>query len=249
MNKRLHIFLFIAMTAVFLSCSSDPEEVSTDSEEYKQAVSNFYVSLGASQTEEARFAFNKMNDVAEAFPDEPSVWANLGVYAMRQGNFDLAEERFSKAREIAPQNADILYLSGIFESRRGNVDEAIQYMRSALDSDPEYLRVQFSLLQELERQDDVANADEILERVQHLQETLPQNQPVLFEVARLAIKEQNLDLLKDTITRLEDYLQIWDDEPVQQFQIVQEVLDERDIAELNLELSFLRNMVEPRVKR
>lgn len=245
MNIILRSLFLVMIIGFFISCSSDPEEVSTDSETYREAVSNFYVSLGASQTEEARFAFNKMNDVANAFPEEPAAWANLGVYAMRQGNFDLAADRFSIARETAPNNPDILYLSGIFESRRGNVDEAIQYMRSALESDPDYLRVQFSLIQELERQDDVANADEILQRIQRLQEQLPGNQAVLFEAARIAAKEQNVDLLQSVITELRDFLVIWGDEASQQFNILQDVVADRDFADLSLELAFLRNIVEP----
>ncbi|MEX0661107.1 MAG: FG-GAP-like repeat-containing protein [Balneolaceae bacterium] len=244
MNKRLHIILFIAIAGAFFSCNSDPEDASTDSEEYKEAVSNFYVSLGASQTEEARFAFNKMNDVAEAFPEEPVSWANLGVYAMRQGNFDLAEERFSRARSIAPENAEILYLSGIFESRRGNVDKAIEYLRTALGSNPSHERIQFSLIQELERQDDDENADELIDRIRKLNRSLPENQAVMFEMARLAAKEQNMDLLQNTMTRLEDYLTIWGDEAQEQFNIVEEVVADRDFTELNLELAYLRNIIE-----
>lgn len=245
MNTTLRFLSIILMMSFFISCSSDPEDVSTDSEDYKEAVSNFYVSLGASQTEEARFAFNKMNDVANVFPEEPAAWANLGVYAMRQGNFDLAEDRFSRAREIAPNNADILYLAGIFESRRGNVDQAIEYMRSALESDPDYLRVQYSLIQELERQDDVANADEIVERVQQLEQELPENQVVQFELARIAAKEQNEDLLQNAINRLNDFSEYWGEEALEQLSILEEVFADRDFAELNLELAFLRNIVEP----
>src|SRR5690625_3897230 len=83
---------------LFSGCTS-AEDRAVSQEEYIQAVSDFHVSLAASQTDEARFAFNKMNEVAVAYPKEAAAWANLGVDAMRQGNFDLAAERIETAVE------------------------------------------------------------------------------------------------------------------------------------------------------
>src|SRR5690625_5781513 len=68
---------------LFSGCTTS-EDRALSQEEYIQAVSDFHVSLAASQTDEARFAFNKMNEVAVAYPKEAAAWANLGVYAMRQ---------------------------------------------------------------------------------------------------------------------------------------------------------------------
>lgn len=84
--------LFVLIFAI-QACSGSDDSNNYDSETYEQAVSDFYMSLGASQTDQTRFAFNKVNDVALAYPEEPAAWANLGVYAMRQGNFDLAKDR------------------------------------------------------------------------------------------------------------------------------------------------------------
>ncbi|WP_158551425.1 CRTAC1 family protein [Rhodohalobacter sp. SW132] len=230
---------------LFIGCSSDPDEVSTESEDYQQAISDFYVSLGASETQEARFAFNKMNDVAQAFPQEPAAWANLGVYAMRQGNFELADDRFTEARNLAPDHPDILFLSGLFESRRGDVDRAVEFLREAHQADPNSVMIQYSLIEALERQDDVANADEILERIESLKNQHPENQAVLFEAARIGAKEQNAELLQSAIESLGEFTYLWDDEAVEQYRVVSEVIEDRDFSELNFELTFLRNAVEP----
>lgn len=245
MKKILSVLLIFTAHLLIVACSSEPEEISTESEQYQQAVSDFYVSLGASQTQEARFAFNKMNDVARAFPDEPAAWANLGVYAMRQGNFELADERFRQAREIAPDHPEILFLSGLFESRRGNVDQAVEFLRNALENDPSHIKIQYSLIEELERQDDVANADEILRRIEQLKNQLPENQAVLFEVARIAAKERSGSLLRSAIETLGEFSYLWDSEAIEQYEIVSEATEDRDFSELNFELTFLRNAVEP----
>ncbi len=83
-------------------CSTTPEKPDTESEKYKQAVSNFYVSLAAIQSDQVPFAVEKMEKVGESYPDEPAVWANLGVFAMRQGNFERATKQLDKAIEQAP---------------------------------------------------------------------------------------------------------------------------------------------------
>ncbi|WP_340105669.1 FG-GAP-like repeat-containing protein [Rhodohalobacter sp. 8-1] len=227
-----------------ISCGGD-DTVSTDDEAYRTAVSDFYVSLAASQTEEARFAFNKMNDVATAFPQEPAAWANLGVMAMRQGNYELADERFEQARNRAPQNSSILFLSGIFESRQGNIDAAIDYMRSALEADPDNNRIRFALINELERQDDVSNAEEILTRIEDLFNEVPLNQAVQFETARIAAKERNTRLLREAVQAMAGNSDRWPEEARELFEVIESAAEEEEFSDLNFELTFLRNAVEP----
>ncbi len=50
-----------------------------------------------------------MNQVAEEYPSEPAFWTNLGVYAMRRGDFELATERINKALDIADQSSEIYF--------------------------------------------------------------------------------------------------------------------------------------------
>ena len=243
---RQLILLIVTVLCVFftISCSED-DTVTVDDENYQTAVSDFYVSLAASQTEEARFAFNKMNEVATAFPQEPAAWANLGVMAMRQGNYALAEERFGQARELAPQNSSVLFLSGMFESRRGNIDAAVNFLRSALEADSLNRRIQFTLIDELERQDDVGNSGEIVNRIKNLFNALPQNQAVLFETTRIAAKEQDAELLRNSIQAMSEQSDRWPDDANELFQVVETAVEEEEFADLNFELTFLRNAVEP----
>ena len=243
---RPFVFIVISIFSVLSLTSCGGEDtLGMEDEAYQKAVSDFYVSLAASQTEEARFAFNKMNEVATAFPGEPAAWANLGVMAMRQGNYDLAEERFGQALELAPQNSTILFLSGIFENRRGNIDAAVVSLRTALEYDPGNHRIQFALINELERQDDLANAEEIVSRMEALFNEIPLNQAVQFETARIAAKEQERELLIEAVSAMAGNSNRWSVEARDLFQIVEEAAQEEQFADLNFELTFLRNAVEP----
>jgi|GEM_PF-932769 len=241
--NRSGSFCLLIIFVLLWGCSSDDPD-SLDQDAYEKAVSDFYVSLAASQTEEARFAFNKMNDVANAFPNEPAAWANLGVLAMRQGNFDLADDRLERARSLAELDSNILYLSGIFESRRGRVDEAIDFYRLALDQDPENARLRYSLIGELERQDDLANSEEVRSHIMQLRELLPNNRVLYFEQARIATRAQDSTLLDGALEGLQAFTGQWDEEALDQYEYVQELAGEREFSELNLELTFLRNIVE-----
>lgn len=238
------IFSIIPLLLLFTSCRpGEPAEI-TETAEYKQAVSDFFVSLAAAQTDEARFAFNKMNDVAQAFPQEAAAWANLGVMAMRQGNYDLAVDRMERARNSLPDHPDILYLSSIVESMRGDTQSAIAFLREGIAIDPGYLRMQYALAQELERQDDRTHAAEISGIYEELLRLEPDNQALLLEAARFASKMGELDQMESNLSRLRELSGRWSSENRDQLQLVEEVFADGTPAELTLELSFLRNTLQ-----
>lgn len=238
-------FLLLLLIFLFYSCTSAEEVPIQNTEEYEQAVSNFYVSLGASQTDEARFAFNKMNEVAQAFPEEAAAWANLGVYAMRQGNFDLAADRISTAAELRPEHADILYLAGLIESRRGNTEQSIAYLRRGIEAAPDHIRIRYALLEELERENDVANAEEVNQLLEDVLQRAPDNSLALMEGLRLAVKEQNQNQAEEYFSQLQNLISDPDSQQEEQFNTVSTLLEEADFSSLALEVSFLRVAIEP----
>jgi Tfp pilus assembly protein PilF len=249
-SYSVYFAVFIGCLLAMASCQRESSSPEPGSETYQQAVADFYMSLGASQTDQARFAFNKMNDVARAYPDEPAAWANLGVFALRQGNFDLAAERLGQSRELAPDHPDILFLSAIVESRHGELSRSVGFLRDAAETGQAGPRILYALAMELEREDDTANADEIRARLEELHERLPQNQIVLLELARVAAKEGDHQTARMYTDRLREHRSGWNDEALQQLELVDEVLDEQNMTELTLELSFLRTALEslPRVQ-
>lgn len=243
-NGIIHFFLIILMTAVIHGCSESDESVSSDASQYEQAVSDFYMSLGASQTDQIRFAFNKMNDVAQAYPEEPAAWANLGVYAMRQGNFDLAKDRIERAIDLQPENSELLYLGGLIISRQGDLSLAIDLLRRAIANDPQHVRAIYALVQELEREDDTVHADEIVRILEELNQLIPENRVVQLELVRVGVKERELSIIELYLDQLEPFINELDSGIRDQFAIVRELFREQDFIDLSLELSFLRSGLE-----
>lgn len=241
LKNRFFIAGILVSVCLFTSCSSEDPESEPGSPEYNQAVADFYMSIAASQTDQSRFAFNKMNDVAVTFPKEAAAWANLGVYAMRQGNFELAADRMQKARELKPENPDILFLSSLVESRRGDIAESIAFLRRAAEIAPDHPRILFALANELERQDDEGNNDEIQAILRQLEEIIPENEVVLLELIRLSAKDGELSQAHAYLEKLRNLSADWTQENRDQLQLIFEQIEQENESELLFELSILRS--------
>lgn len=234
--------LIIALIG-FISCGQSEESSEESTVSYDQAVADFYMSLGASETDQARFAFNKMNEVAQSFPEETAAWANLAVFAMRQGNFMLANERIGQALERSPNHPKVLHLAGLIASQQGNTTEAIDYFRQASEVS-ENPRILYALAQELERENPTGNSEKIKQTLQSLLEIDEDNQIVLLELARITIREENAEQAKEYLNRLTTRSNNWNEQNLEQLDLVFELLEQQNFSDLSLELSFLRSGLE-----
>jgi len=235
------VFVSILLVVIHSGCSQEEQVPIEETETYAEAVSDFYLSLGAIETDQALFAFNKMNDVASLYPEEPAAWANLGVYAMRQGNYELAADRLSKARELAPENADILFLSALLENNRGDLEKSIEYLREASKADPSDLKIKYKLAMELERQDDEGNISEIEELLVEMLDQQPENQILILDLVRLSAKQGDAEKIDKYIDQLTEFSDTWTESARSQFRTVRETAEEDDLSSLSIELAFLRN--------
>ncbi len=240
-QSLFQLFSVFLILIIISACTSTTTKPDTSSEKYKQAVSDFYISLGAIQSDQALFAVEKMQAVADAYPAEPAAWANLGVYAVRQGNFELATTRMEKALEQADQNADIQFLAGILESRRGNIETSLEHLQSAAELDSTNPQILFALADELERQDPEGNTERIKERLNTLLEILPNNLAVLLEKVRTAAKWGDQAELKQVLQNLDEQSKNWPDQIRSQFQDQKTAILEKEGENISFELAFLRN--------
>lgn len=244
--KVIHPKLFFFITSVVLgwllsSCSTTPSKPAVTSEEYKNAVSDFYVSLAAIQTNHARFASEKMREITEAFPNEAAAWANLGVYAMRQGNFDQATKQIEKALRLAGDNSDIRFLAGILESRKGNIEASLEHLRRAAQLDSTNLKILFSLADELERQDPEANDQEIQQLMNKILELDPDNLAVMLEIIRISGRSGNIKALKKALEELDKQSDYWPESIQKEFQKHKKAILKKNGEDITFELAFLRN--------
>ena len=103
-----------------------------DTKAYLDEVTAFYVGLAALQVGDDVRADATLERATQLAPGEPAGWANWGLLALRQGNFDASAQRLGQAQKLAPQNGQLHYFSGVLESRRGNPSQAIAELRKAV---------------------------------------------------------------------------------------------------------------------
>lgn len=217
------------------------DKPSVSSEQYQQIISDFYISIAAAESDEVLFGLEKMQDLADQYPEEPAIWANLGVFAMRQGNFELATDHMKKALEKTDSHSAVLFLKGLLESRKGNIEESVNYLRKAAHIDASDNRKWFALAEELERQNAEANFEEIDKLFNLILEQHPQNLAIQFEMVRLASKWGSQRELKESLQHLEQYSQAWPEAVKVQFMEQKQAILKKQGGNISYELAFLRN--------
>lgn len=240
-SQTVKLLGLIVSLTIAGACSTEVEKPEPGSEAYQSVVSDFYVSLAAVQADQLLFAVEKMEAITEQYPAEAAAWANLSVFSMRQANFDLAATRINNAMDRAPDNAEIIFLAGIVESRRGNVNESVDYFRKAAEIDPSNLKVAFALVEELERQGDPNNEQEVFELLDTILEQQPDNLAVLLEIVRISIKWENRENLEQALSVLTENSKNWPAEVQRQYNETKNTILSDSNTNLSFELAFLQN--------
>jgi Tfp pilus assembly protein PilF len=233
----------IVLLLTFAACERNAGLPKPDSKEYRDLVTAFYVGLAGLQTGEDVRAKEKLTRATEIAPGEPAAWANLGLLAVRQQEFDTAYEKVEKARSLAPDNSQIEALLGLIESKRGKLAEATAHLKKAVELDPKNLRALYALAQETERQGAETSDAEAQALLQKILETQPDNLAVLLDVTRLAAKRGDGETLKKTVAKLAEKSPSWPDEAKQQMTALQQAASGENPRSAAPQVAFLRNVL------
>src|SRR5262249_17049246 len=161
MIHKIPLAIGLLLLTLLAGCRPSANLPTKSSPQYNELVRTFYIGLAALEVGTEVQAEAKLGQFTQLAAAEPAGWANWGLLALRQRNYDPAAERLHKARDLAPDNADIHYLLGLLESSRGNTPAAIEELRKAVELDQHNLIATYKLAEELERQGDQKGADEL----------------------------------------------------------------------------------------
>ena len=236
------VCLLVLLAAVFSTspgCHSAPKLPDKSSKEYGDVVSAFYVGLAALQVGDDVHADSKLSEVTHLVPAEPAGWANWGILALRQRNYDTAAQRLDRARDLAPQNDRIYDLLGILESQRGHSAEAIADLRKAVELNPQNLRALYRLAEETERQGDENGAAEVQQLLQKILAAQPDNLAALLELSRIAAKRGDAATLKSAVAQISARSSAWPPEVQHQLAAVQSAAAGADLHPAATQTTFL----------
>ncbi len=211
------------------------------SKAYLDEVKAFYVGLAALEVGDDVRADSMLEQATRLAEGEPAGWANWGVLALRQGNFDAAGQRLARAQKLAPQNDQIHYLAGVLESRRGNPAQAIVELRKAVESNPHNLRAMYLLAQQIERQGDANGEAEFEQLLQRILADQPGNPAVLLELGRVAAKRGDGQTLHAVVAQIAARASTWPQEVQPQWIALQTAAAGPDPRAAAVRIAFLRN--------
>jgi len=242
--QRAAVFLLLGtLTAMLSACHSAPKLPEKGSKEYADVVSAFYVGLAALQVGDDVHAASKLSELTQLVPAEPAGWANWGVLALRQRNYDIAAQRLERAHDLAPQNDQIYELLGILEGDRGHSTEAIADLRKAVDLNPKNLRAAYALAEEIERQSDATSETEFQKVIQEILAAQPDNLAALLELSRVAAKRGDAATLQSAVAQISARSSAWPPEVQQQLATVQAAAAGADLRTTATRTTFLRNVL------
>jgi Tfp pilus assembly protein PilF len=234
--------LFVCAIAVsFAGCGSGGKLPAKSSKEYAETVSAFYTGLAALQVGDDVTAESKLVQVTQLAPGEPAGWANWGVLAFRQRNFDVAGQRYERARDLASKNDQIYYLLGILQSTRGNSKEAIADWRKAVAINPQNYRAAYQLALEVEREGGPGSDAEFESLIQNILQAQPDNLAAWLELARAAAKRGDAAALRSALAHISARASQWPLEVQQQVAALQAAVAGGDMHAAATRTTFLRN--------
>jgi len=244
-SRHIPIGLFAAATCglwiLSTACSRNSGLPQPGTPQYADLVRAFYVGLAGLQTgadDPARQNLTKATGIA---PGEPAGFANLGILALRQQDFDNAFKFADQARTLAPDNSRIEELLGIVESKRGKQAEAIAHFKKAVAADPKNLKALYALADETERQAAENGDAEAGKLFAQVLAARPENTAALLEVARLAAKTGDSATLKTAVDKLAAKSASWPDEAKQQVAALQQAAGGGNVRPAAVRAIFLRN--------
>ena len=241
--EAVTIAMVLASLVMGVGCSLKPKFPEPRSKAYADVVSAFYIGLSALQVGDDIHADAKLSELTQLVPGEPAGWANWGILALRQRNFDTAGERLEKSRALVPQNDQIYNLLGILESQRGNSAQALKDFRKATELNPQNLRALYSLAEETERQG-AANSDADFETLMRkILTAQPNNLAALLELGRVAAKQGDAAALKSAIAQISAQSAVWPTEAQRQLSAVETAVSAGDLRTAATQTTFLRNVL------
>ncbi len=236
--------LFLCLLCLFAACKNETSNLpGKSSPQYTEIVRTFYIGLAALQVGHDVQADAKLAQFTQLAASEPAGWANWGLLALRQRNYDTAAERLQRARDLAPENSDIHYLIGLLESSRGNTAEAINELRKSVELDPRNLIATYKLAEEVERQGDEKGSEEFQSLLQKILAAQPDNLAALVELSRVAAKRGDAETLNSAVAKINTRSSAWPDEVREQVTAVEATAKSGDLRAAATRTTFLRNVL------
>ena len=233
----------LAIMALLLNGCHSSGLPKASSKAYERFISAFYVGLSALQVGNDTLADSSLEQATQIAPGEPAAWADWGILALRQRNFDSATERFNRAVKLIPQNSRIYFLLGLLNSARGDSQAAIDYYRKSVNLDGKDPRAIYALALAIERQGGAGSEDEFQDLIEQILAIRSDNLAALVELCRISAKRGDWPTLHSAIQRIVAQSSAWPPDVKQALIALQAAASGSNPGAAALRSVFLRNVL------
>jgi len=184
LQKSLIAIVFCSTATLLVGCFRQNAVLEPTAPTYKEAMTAFYGGTLALQVSDQNRPEAFLRKAVELMPGEPAAWANLAVHLMRTNKPDEAAAALKKARELAPDNAEVAILEGSLYRTTAKFDEAQKALQDAIKADPKNLKA-YWLLADIADQQRGPDADKVkAEMYGKILEIRPDNLAAQIELGR-----------------------------------------------------------------
>jgi Tfp pilus assembly protein PilF len=181
---------------------SGPIKMAPTDQKYQQMVDAFYTGVAALNVGSVDVARENLTNATRLVPDEPAAWANLALFSVRNQDFSNAEKALKEARQRGGESGELELTAGLLARGQGKPSEALTHFKRAAELKPEDVRVQWMLVEELNRQAVPGTEAEVITRLQKILEVRPENLYAQLELLRLAAKTGNAEVFRKMLAGL-----------------------------------------------
>lgn len=238
------VLLLAALAFSTLSCGGSGDLPEPGTETYRRTVTAFFTGVTAVQSGQDQLAGDELERVTELAPGEPAGWANRGLLALRQREFDRADRLLGEAESRAPDHPHVLRLVGLLHSNRGEYQEAIDYFERSIEADPANVRSRYLLAVELERQGGAGSGERVQSLFREILDRRPHNLAVQVELLRVGAKEGDRAVVDSMLQVLADRSDGWPEEVIDQLDAVRSSVSDGISSETGTEIAFLKNVLK-----
>src|SRR5262249_35503246 len=145
---------------------------------------------------------------------------------------------------LAPDNPKIDALLGLLAERRGSFDEAVAYLRKAVEQNSRDVAAKYSLAQLIAKAAADNSDAEYQKLMQSIWSVQPNNLKVLVERANVAARRGDAAALKDTLARMDRLAASWSPATRQQLQVVEKAAAGPLPGNVPTDLLILNNLLQ-----
>lgn len=214
----------------------------------EEVVAAFYTSLAALDVEESERAARVLKHAVQLEPREPALWANLTVAHMRLRDMASARESLNTALSLADNSRELALLRAEVLEQSGEIEHAIEQLRSIHHHWPENIAATYSLFSLLGQ---VRTSDADAERLALLSDILSRvsgNLRARCEQARLAATLEQGEALQEALDTLLRDADVWPEAARNQLTQADDAARATDFRKAAQSLTFFENLLKPQAE-